>query len=325
MNILQILPELNSGGVETGTVDLARELIKQGHKAVVISNGGKLIKELEAFGAIHYKLPVHEKYPLTIISMIGKIRDIIKQEEIDLVHARSRAPAFSAFFASYFTKIPCITTCHGYYSTHFLSRVMGWGRFVIVASNLVARHMINDFGVPRERIKLIPRGVDLEQFSYKLPSAYKTKKDYIIGVVGRITPIKGHVYLIRAISKVARLMPNIKVLIIGEAPASKPKYRNELELLVRRLSLSEYIHFLGERNDIPKQLEKMDLLIMPSSGEEAFGRAIIEAQACGVPVIATRVGGIVDIIEDNESGILVPPKDWNSLSDAIIRLLKDKD
>lgn len=324
MKILQVLPELKSGGVETGTIDLAKELIKQGHKAVVVSNGGKLVEELVSFGGIHYTLPVHEKSPPSVISMVGKLMNIIKKEEIDLVHARSRTPAFSAFFASFLTKVPFITTCHGYYSNHIFSRVMGWGKFVIVASNVVARHMIKDFGVPRERIRLIPRGVDLEKFSYREPAATPTPKQYTIGIIGRITPIKGHVYLIRAISKVARLMPNIKVLIIGDGPVSKPKYRQELEMMVRRLSLSKHIHFLGERHDIPQQLTKLDLLVMPSIGEETFGRVIIEAQARGVPVIATRVGGIIDIIKDGENGILVPPKDWHSLSGAIISLLKDR-
>ncbi|NQT90821.1 MAG: lipopolysaccharide heptosyltransferase II [Candidatus Omnitrophica bacterium] len=324
MNILQILPELKSGGVETGTVDLARELIKQGHKAVVISNGGKLVKDLTASGAIHYCLPVHEKSPITVFSTIKKIRVIIEKENIQIVHARSRVPAISSFFAAYQTKVPFITTCHGYYSTHILSRVMGWGRYVIVASNLIARHMIKDFGVAREKIRLIPRGVDLERFTYRAPGADSAKKEYAIGIIGRITPIKGHITLIRAMTKVVRLMPKVKLVIIGDAPASKPKYRQELEVLVRRLSLSKYIHFLGSRHDMPRQMAKLDLVVMPSVGEEAFGRAIIEAQACGVPVIASKIGGIVDIIRDGENGILVAPRDWNELSDAIIKVLKDE-
>jgi lipopolysaccharide heptosyltransferase II len=233
-------------------------------------------------------------------------------------------PAISSFFAARSMKVPFITTCHGYYATHLPSRVMGWGRFVIVSSNIVACHMIKDFGVPRERIRLIPRGVNLEKFSYREPDAGQ-KKGHNIGIIGRITPIKGHLYLIRAMSKVVRILPNINLFIIGDAPFSKPKYRQELETLVRRLSLSKFVHFLGQRHDIPQQLAKLDLVIMPSIGEETFGRVIIEAQAHGVCVIATRIGGIIDIIKDGKNGILVPPRDWNALSDAIIRLLKDPD
>ncbi len=325
MNILQVLPELESGGVETGTIDLAKELVLQGHRAVVISRGGKLVDGLEACGGKHYSLPVHEKNIFTIISMIGAIKDIIKKEEIDIVHARSRVPAFAAFFAARGAGVPFITTCHGYYSKHFFSRVMGWSRFVIVASNVVARHMIDSFDVPRERIRLIPRGVDLEKFTYIKPDISKPKKEYTVGVVGRITPIKGHIYFIRAISKVVRLVPNIKILIIGDAPASKPKYRQELEVLIRRLSLTKYISFLGVCHNIPERMKGLDLLVMPSIGEETFGRVIVEAQASGVPVIASKIGGIVDIIKDGENGILVGARDWSGLSEAIIRALKDKD
>lgn len=325
MNILQVLPELESGGVETGTIDLAKEFVLQGHKAVVISNGGKLVDELTAYGGKHYKLPVHEKNPFTAISMIGSIKEIIRKEEIEIVHARSRVPGFSAFFAARSIGVPFITTCHGYYSKHFLSRIMGWGRFVIVSGNVVARHMIKSFGVPRERIRLIPRGVDLEKFTYIKPDISTPKKEYVIGVVGRITPIKGHIYFIRAISKVVRLMPNIKIFIIGDAPSSKPKYRQELEVLIRRLSLTKYISFLGVCHDIPEKMKILDLLVMPSIGEETFGRVIVEAQASGVPVVASRIGGIVDLIKNGENGILVDPRDWSGLSEAIIRVLKNKE
>jgi lipopolysaccharide heptosyltransferase II len=325
MNILQVLPELNSGGVETGTLDLSKELIRHGHKSVVISNGGKLLNSLIDLGAIHYKLPVHEKSPFTIFSMIEKIVDIIKNEDIDIVHARSRAPAFSAFFAAHISGKPFITTCHGYYSRHFFSRVMGWGRLVIVPSNVVARHMIDNFHVPRDRIRLIPRGVDLDKFPYKNPADRQQKKEYSIGIIGRITPIKGHIYLIRAISKVARILPNIKLYIIGKPPSEKPKYKQELETLVKRLGLSQHIEFSGDSDNVPEVLKNLDLLVVPSIGEETFGRVIIEAQAAGVPVIASRIGGIVDIIRENENGILVNPKDYNGIADAILKVIKDKD
>jgi lipopolysaccharide heptosyltransferase II len=324
MNILQVLPELNSGGVETGTLDLAKQLIRHGHKAVVISNGGKQLDDLLSLGAIHYKLPVHDKSPFTIFSVTAKVRDIIKKEEIDIVHARSRAPAFSSFMAAHICRTPFLTTCHGYYSRHLFSRVMGWGKFVIVPSNVVARHMINSFRVPRERIRLIPRGVDLDKFSYISSNERHNKQEYSIGIIGRITPIKGHIYLIRAISKVARIAPNIKLYIIGNPPDGKLKYRQELEVLIKRLALSQYVDFLGDCGNIPEMLNNLELLVVPSVGEETFGRVIIEAQAAGVPVIASRIGGIVDILKENDNGILVNPRDYSGLADAILRVIKDK-
>jgi lipopolysaccharide heptosyltransferase II len=325
MNILQVLPELNSGGVETGTIDLARELIKHGHRAIVVSNGGRLLKDLLSAGGVHYQLPVHEKSFFTVLSAIDKIKDIIKKERIDIVHARSRVPAFSAFFAARSLRVPFITTCHGYYSKHIFSRIMSWGKLVIVPSNVVARHMISNFKTPIQRIRLIPRGLDLEKFVFRKPQDKKDKSEYSIAVIGRITPIKGHVYLIRAMSKVARIIPNVKLYIIGNPPASKHKYRQELEVLVKRLSLSKYVDFSGDCDNVPDRLKSIDLLVMPSIGEETFGRVIIEAQASGVPVIASRIGGIVDIIKDDYSGILVNPRDYSGLAEAMLLVIKDKE
>jgi len=126
MNVLQILPELNVGGVETGTLDLARHLAKLGHKAVVVSAGGPMVKDIQAAGAVHYQLPVHKKSLWVMFKMVPALAEIIKKEKIDIVHARSRVPAWIAFFACRRTKAVFITTCHGYYKKHLFSYVMGW-------------------------------------------------------------------------------------------------------------------------------------------------------------------------------------------------------
>mgnify|MGYP003394522932 CR=1 FL=1 len=169
MNILQILPELNVGGVETGTLDLSKYLVRLGHKSVVVSAGGSLVKELEASGAKHYALAVNKKSIISIFKLIPELAQIIKKEEIDIVHARSRVPAWIAYFACRRTRAVFITTCHGYYQKHLFSAVMGWAKRVIVLSNVIARHMIEDFSVPHERIRLVPRSVDLERFKYLDP------------------------------------------------------------------------------------------------------------------------------------------------------------
>jgi len=322
VNILQILPELKVGGVERGVVDLARYLLDRGHKAVIVSGGGSLVKELDMMGARHYELPVGKKNPFIMIKMIPALINIIKTENIDIVHARSRVPAWIAFVACRFSSVKFVTTAHGYYKNKFTSQVMAWARTVIVASNVIARHMIDDFGVPYERIKLIPRGVDLSQFKYRLREK-KKGDDFVIGLISRITPIKGHAYFIKAISMVSRVIPKLKVLIVGDCPRSKAKYKEELEVLVRRLALTRTVEFVGQVDDIPGILSNMDLLVLPTISPEAFGRVIIEAQACGVPVIATKVGGVVDIIEDRVNGILVAPEDHLALQNAIIEVAKD--
>ncbi|MDD5432867.1 MAG: lipopolysaccharide heptosyltransferase II [Candidatus Omnitrophica bacterium] len=322
MNILQILPELNVGGVETGTLDLAKYLIRLNHKAVVISSGGQLVKELESLGAKHYQLPVNKKSIISIFKMIPFVVNVIIKEKIDIVHARSRVPAWIAYFACRRTKTVFITTCHGYYKKHYFSQVMGWGKRVIVLSNVIARHMIDDFLVPHDRIKLIPRSVDLERFKYIDPRT-KRGKEFNIGIIGRITPLKGHLHFIKAMAKVARVVPNIKIWIVGEASSSKESYKEEIQVLVKRLGLWHCTEFLGVQRDIPEILSHLDLVVLATTTHEAFGRVIVEAQASGVPVVATEVGGVVDIIENNKNGLLVPPGDPVSMAEAVIKIIKD--
>jgi lipopolysaccharide heptosyltransferase II len=320
MNILQILPELKIGGVERGTVDLARYLVKNDHKAVVVSGGGRLVRELDIIGARHYALPIGKKSLINMVAMVGKLCDIIKRENIDIVHARSRVPAWVAYFACRLTGRVFITTAHGYYKNVYTSRVMGWGKFVIVASHIIARRMMDDFKVPYSRIRFIPRGIDLEKFTYK----QKMDRDaFTVGVISRLTPIKGHAHFIRALAVVSRIIPKLRVLIIGEPSPGKTEYKKELELLVKRLGLTQIVEFTGWEEDVPKALSRLDLLVLPTVTQEAFGRVVIEAQACGVPVVATRVGGVAELIEDGVNGLLVPAEDSNSIQEAILKVAKD--
>ncbi len=321
MNVLQMLPELKSGGVERGTIDLAKYLQKNGHKAVVVSAGGPLTGDLTSAGVTHYALPVHKKSPFSVFHSVRAISKIVKIENIDIIHARSRVPGLIAFFVSRKTHVPFVTTCHGFYSKHILSRIMGWGKLVIVASHIIGKRMRDDFGVPYHKIRFIPRGVNLEEFKWRPIDPESFKKQIVIGLIGRITPIKGHPLFLKAMARVTRVYPNIKIQIVGDSP--KPQYREELLMLTRRLGIAHAVEFLGTRYDIPELLSRMSLLVVPSVGEEAFGRVAIEAGACGVPVVATRMGGLVDIIENEKDGLLVQPDDPSALAEAVIKLLRD--
>ena len=309
------------GGVETGTLDLARYLVAHGHAAVVVSGGGGLVSELEKAGARHYALPVGKKSLFTMFAMIGELRDIITQHDIDIVHARSRVPALIAFIACRLTNRIFITTAHGHYRKGFFSKAMSWGRYVIVASHSMAKHMTDGFHVPHERLRLIPRGVDLSTFPLKEPK--RRGRDFTIGMVARITPLKGHADFLKAVSLVARDIPQLKVVIVGSAP--KEKYREDLELLIRGLGLTRTVEFAGPRQDVSAVMRSLDLLVSATVTPEAFGRVIIEAQASGVPVIATKVGGVVDIIEDGATGLLCLPRDPKDMASKILRLYRDRD
>lgn len=331
MNILQILPELEVGGVERGVVDLAGYLVQKGHRSVVISGGGALVTRLEAGGSKHYKLPAGKKSPVAVIMMIREAAKIILKEDIDIVHARSRVPAIIGSVAAKLTNRIFITTAHGYYNTGLFSRPMSWGRFVIVASRDMAKHMMDDFGTPYDRIRLIPRGVNLDEFRFlrqdrgAADKKSPMQKDFVIGVVSRITPLKGHADLFRAAAMIFRKIPNIKLLVVGDAPHSRSKYREELEAMTRQLGISGIVEFAGRRQDIPEILSKLDALVLPTRAPEAFGRVIIEAQAAGVPVVATRVGGVTDIIRDGENGLLALPEDPHSIAEAVIKLFRDRE
>jgi lipopolysaccharide heptosyltransferase II len=322
MNILQVLPSLDVGGVETGTIDLARYLVGKGHKAIVISGGGRLVEDLDRIGARHYTLPVGKKSLFTVIKMIGLVADIIRNEDIDIVHVRSRVPALISYIACRITNRVFITTAHGYYKKRFLSKVMGWGRFVIVPSNIIAKHMVSDFGVPYDRIRFIPRGVDLSVFKFRDPGTYHAKT-FTVGMISRITPLKGHSYFIKAISILRKNIPNLKVIIAGSA--AKDKYMGDLETLVRRLGLDKIVEFVGVREDVPSVMHQLDCLISATITPEAFGRAIVEAQASGVAVVSTRVGGVVDIIEDEKSGLFCNAQDPKDMADKILKIYRDKD
>ena len=321
MNILQILPSLDIGGVETGTIDLARYLVSRGHKAITVSSGGRLVRELDAIGARHYNLPVGKKSLISIIMMIKEIREIIRKEDIDIVHARSRVPAMIAYFACKISGKAFITTAHGYYKKHLMSEAMSWGKYVIVASNIMAKHMVNNFGVPHDRIRLIPRGVDLERFRFRDPEA-RHLPWFVIGMVSRITPLKGHADFVRAVSILSRRIPNLKAVIVGEAP--KEKYKEDIELLIKRLGLASTIDFLPATHDVPDIMKGLDVLVSATITPEAFGRVIIEAQASGVPVVATQVGGVVDIIEDRKTGLLCAPQNPKDMAERIFELYKSK-
>ena len=318
MNILQLVPKLNVGGVERSTVEAARYLTLNGHKSVVVSGGGKLERDLAAIGARQFILPVGRKNPFTMICCYYKLRQIIKRENIDIVHARSRIPALTGYFAARSTRRTFITTAHGHYRKHLISRVMGWGKMVIVASEMMARHMKESFGVPLERITIIPRGVDPKKFSFT-PPAERKSKTFRIGMIARFTPLKGHLDFLKAASRVAREKHNLEIVLMGDRASASGEYVKKIDFAISRLMLQKNVKFVDSTEDVAEVLNGLDVLVSANREQEAFGRSIIEAQARGVPVVATRIGGVTENIEDGVTGLLCDPEDTAGMVDRIMR------
>ncbi|HNX90298.1 MAG TPA: lipopolysaccharide heptosyltransferase II [Candidatus Omnitrophota bacterium] len=318
MNVLQLLPKLELGGVERGTIEMSRYLTMKGHKAVVVSGGGRLEKSLTAAGAKHYMLPVGKKNPLIMVYCYFKIRAIIKKENIHLVHGRSRVPALIGYFAARAEKRTFITTAHGHYKKHLISKVMGWGKIVIVASNFMAQYMKENFGVLPGKIVVIPRGVDLERFSFIRP-AKRADKVFRVGMIARFTPLKGHMDFLKAVAYVSRKMPNLEVVLMGDRNEARPDYIKKMDLAIKRYLIDKIVRFVGPGESVPEVLRGLDVLVSASREQEAFGRSIIEAQARGVPVVATRVGGVVETVEDGVTGLLCEASDPSDMANKIMK------
>ena len=328
--LLQVLPALDKGGVERGTVDLAKFLVREGHRAVVASEGGSLVEELEEAGGIHVTLPLSTKNPLGIMRNVGRLASLIRSHEVQLVHARSRAPAWSARWAAERTRVPFVTTFHAVYGGHEsrpkrrYNSVMAAGRRVIAISDYVAEHVRRVYQVPPERLRTIYRGVDTEQFDPEKVSAARVealRQQFgiepgmkVVSLPGRITRIKGHLLLLDAVQRLCR--DDFLVAFIGpDTPGSS--YSRELHERVEESGLKNRVRFTGPCHDMPAAVALSDVVAVPSIGPEAFGRVSVEAQAMGRPVVVTDVGGLGETLMVAATGWLVQPDDPAGLAEAL--------
>jgi glycosyltransferase involved in cell wall biosynthesis len=328
--VLQVLPALDEGGAERGTVDLARYLIGHGWRALVASSGGAAQDELEDLGAQCLWLPAHSKNPFTIRANIRRLQRLIRQHKVELVHARSRAPAWSAYYAARRCRVPFVTTFHGVYlgSDGLFKRrynaIMARGERVIAISQYVADHVRARFAVPPERLRMIPRGVDTTEFD---PAAVSEERcaalaerwqlapdTKVLMLPGRVVRRKGHTLLLRAIERLPRR--SFVCLMVGEVESGS--YANEVDGLIGAMGLREVVRMVGPCDDMPAALTLADLVVVPSTlAPEPFGRVSVEAQAMGKPVIVTDVGGLGETLMPAATGWLVPPDDVDELTRAL--------
>lgn len=337
LSVLQVAPALNAGGVERTTVEIVEALAAAGHRAVVASSGGLLVPEIERLGGEHVRLPLASKNPMTMRANARRLIKLAQTMKIDLLHARSRAPAWSAYWAAERLDLPFVTTYHGHYagSTPWKKRynsIMAKGDVVIANSEFTAQHIRDTHGTDPAVLEIIPRGVDLDRFSLAAvgaPRIEAARKRWglepddartVIMLPARLTAWKGHASLIDALRETFKRRAELKdqcALVFVGGDEGKSEYRITLEKKARRAGLAELTCFADHMDDMPAAMAAADLVVSSSTRPEAFGRVMAEAQAMARPVIAFAHGGATEIVADGETGFLVPPGDIHKLSQAL--------
>ncbi|HYM73042.1 MAG TPA: glycosyltransferase family 4 protein [Stellaceae bacterium] len=330
--VLQVIPSLVSGGVERGTVEVAAALKAAGWTALVASAGGPMESGLIRAGVEHIRLPLASKNPLVIRRNTAALIEIIRRYRVDIVHARSRAPAWSAWRAAQKTRRRFITTFHNAYDVsgpfkHRYNSVMARGERVIAISEFVAAHAASVYGVGDDRSRLVPRGVDLGLFDASrvngdrvadLAAKWRVPDGYaVIMMPGRLTRWKGGLDLIEAVARLGRR--DVCCLLVGTE--QNRGFRKELEAAIERHGVGGQFRIVEDCRDITAAYVLADVVVSASTDPEGFGRTIVEAQAMGRPVIATDHGGARETVVPGSTGWLVPPGDPEALAAAIAEAL----
>ena len=327
--VLQVLPSLETGGVERGTVDIAGAIVEAGGRSLVASRGGRMVREVERVGAEHVTLPLDRKGPLSIQGNIGRLARVIRDRGVDIVHARSRAPAWAAFFACRRTGARFVTTFHGTYNLgppfkKLYNSIMTRGERVIAISQFIADHMVDTYKTDRRKIRVIHRGVDLQHFDpanvpaprvIQLAEQWRLPDDVpVVMLPGRLTRWKGQALLIEALARLQH--QNFRCLLVGHEQG-RTGYRRELERLVARRGLDGVVHIVGDCADMPAAYMLADVVVSASTDPEAFGRVMVEGQAMGKPVVAAGHGASPELLRQDETGWLFQPGDPESLAVAV--------
>jgi glycosyltransferase involved in cell wall biosynthesis len=334
--VLQVVPSLEAGGAERTTIDIAHALGQAGFVPLIASEGGRMEAELEGSGAELIRLPVASKNPATIYRNARRLVQIIRKRNVALIHARSRAPAWSAFIAAKRTRIPYVTTYHGIYPAkgalkRFYNSVMARSDAVIANSEWTAAHVRATYPELVKRLAVIPRGLDLSKFDPKTVTPERLTKlrqswglapeDRIILLPGRITRLKGHSVFLAALGLVKRqgkLPPNLRAVLAGDAQG-RDDYAREIESEVRSLDGAALL--VPHIADMAAAYLAAEIVVSPSTVPESFGRVPPEAALMGRPVIASDYGGTRETVLAGRSGLLVPPSDAMALAGALADLL----
>lgn len=310
--VLQILPELDCGGVERGTIDVAAELVKQGHRSIVVSGPGRMVPKLIAGGSEHIDLPVGRKSVFSAARLIPKLRALFKDQSIDIIHARSRLPAWLAYLA--WTKLDpnkrpkFITTVHGPYSVNRYSKIMTSGERVIAISKYIKDYILENYpDVDEKKIDIIHRGISKDDYPYNFkPSADwlenwqiqhpQLKDKFIITLPARITRWKGHNDFVEIITQAVKKGLDVHGVIAGGADSKKERYLKELKSIIKQNNMSSRFTFIGHRDDMKNVMAISNIVLSLARIPEAFGRTALEALFLGTPVIAYDHGGAAEVL-----------------------------
>lgn len=327
--IMQVLPALNSGGVEQGVIDLNAAIVKAGGRSIVVSAGGRRVREIVKAGGTHITLPVDSKNPLTIARNIMRLRKVIRANNVDIVHACSRAPAWSAGRAVQGTAARYVTSLH---SAHKISGALKRlynssitkGERVIAVSHFLADYLEKNYQVDSANIRVVHRGVALEKFhpnSVTPDRLIKVARQWripdgapVITLPARLTRAKGHMFLIDALQQLKQ--KDFFCLFVG-ADMGKGNYRKELETYIENGGLAGKVRIVNHCDDMPAAYMLSTVVVSPSLEPEGFGRIAIEAQAMGRPLITTDHGGSRETVLRDETGWLVRPGDVSALAKAL--------
>ena len=311
LTVLQMLPALEGGGVERGTLEVAAALVKVGHRSLVMSAGGRMVSELKQAGSEHFTWAVNRKSPWTL-RLIWLLRKFLLEQQVDILHYRSRVPGWVAYLAwrgmDPTMRPRLISTVHGLHSVSAYSAVMTKGERVIAVSDTVRRYILDNYpNTPEERVQLIYRGVDPQEFpwGYQPSQAWinEWRSSYpqlqgkrVYCLPGRITRLKGHFDFLDVIEGVRDAgVPVVGLIVGGEDPRRKA-YAESLRQAVADRGLQAHILFTGHRTDMREIYSQCDAVLSLSSKPESFGRTVLEALALGVPVVGYDHGGVGEVL-----------------------------
>ena len=338
LSVLQVIPNLNVSGAEQGCIDIANHLSENNYNSYILTSSGLKILDVEKNGTKVLIGPVHSKNPLIIIRNIFLIANYINKYEIDIVHVRSRAPAWSTFFASKIKRIKFVTTFHGTYNfggtfKKLYNSIMLKTDGTIAISKFIYEHIKNNYKIKNKNIQTIVRGIDLNFFNPQIISTndintanekYSLQKDSIkILLPGRVTGWKGHLILIDAIYKLLEKHKlNLEVLFFG--PDQNLGLKKKIERSINSKGLGDIVKFYGSSSQMNLIYALSDIVISASTDPEAFGRVSIESQAMGKYIIASDHGGSIETVIQDKTGCLYNSRDSSELAKKIYNVIEEK-